>query len=466
MTEFNASQPVGAIRVEVQLDRTPYNRALAALRQETQRGVGAPQMTMAPTTQQLYGGAWGGGGGFGRPQWMGAPGAAGAPAGGPQMAPGGGWVFNPPAAATPNPRQPRQPAQPQPHNPWTSPISFTTGGHGGIASLYGVVRIAESLMQLGDAAIQTTRAMRFAHNNAEMIAADIQGYKANHSALSQIPLFGPLASTGRQLFDTMMGNSPEDVMRNQLEAQRISDLYDASTSGRMRAFAGSAAASAAMSPAGNLNAELAANAARFRSQQVGFGIKRDEINRNIGSTSVENEAGFLGHFMRKDVRQYFYGAQADQRNAELAQQRGVAMGAVNAEEAAAKKEKEASDHKLQFASDQLRLQMDTQNEVAQLTLKQRYSESQTAEKWGQFFHQLNATPDQLKGKFFGTSFNQALAQRQQMIIDGGRTMATSVDSTRDIIGDPSNLRKVVDPIEGLNGYLRSLFAYGVTVMTR
>lgn len=492
MTEFNASAPVGGIVVEVRLDRTPYDRALAALRSQVQRNGGAPTMTMAPSAQQLYGNAWGMGGG-GRPQWTGAPGAAGgapmgAPAamggaggGGPQMAPGGGWTLNQPNA----PRQPRAPRQPaQPHgNIWNSPVGFSTGGHGSIASLYGVVRIAESLMRLGEATVQTTRAMEFARSNTERIAADVQGYRAGNQALEQIPLFGPLFSTGRQFIDTMRGMSPDDIERNQAEAARIRSLYTDSSNASMQNLVRSRQAASGMFPNGNLFLDLQTNSASRKARKMALGNQIDEESQKYQFTNAESEMtgfervattslagqaanGIVGLFGGESQAYSAASARADIKNRQIDQERNKALAPLRDQNAIIDAEAKASEEKLKFASSQLKNQMQSDKLVAELTLKQQYSQADSAKRWGEFFHEISGLPEELQRTYLDRSVRTAQAERFEMATNIGRTFAAPMNPGMDVIGDPAGIRGLRDPIQGLTSYIGKLFSWGPMVMGR
>jgi hypothetical protein len=320
--------------------------------------------------------------------------------------------------------------------------------------------------------------MRFAINDAQRIEAGIKAYEGNHAALSSIPLFGPLASRGMQLIDTVTGNSPEDIQRNLAEAQRSRELFGASTAASMSNYQRRASAAAAGFPNGNLFLELAANKARLKGHKMELGNLIDETAQKYQSTDAESQLGFFGRIANTSALGragfartmggdgFMEDAQklADVKNQEIDQARRQALRPLKAQSEILEIEEKAADHKLKFASDQLRLQMVTNETVSNLTTKMRFHEADTEKRWGDFMHEFNSTPEELKKQMYRTAFAGAAAERFQMITDSGRTMAGTVDVQRDIIGDPSNLRHIVDPMVGLGNFMRRAFSFGATVL--
>lgn len=448
MTEFSGSTPIGGIYVTVDLDDSKYIKKRDALKAQLARD--EKQMVMriggaggmgAPTAQQRFAMSWGLGGEAGG-------------GGGPAMSSGGGWTM-----PGPSPRnQPRARSSREEGGYWNSPLGVTMGGGHSLLSVYGIAKTAEAFMQLGTSAIQTTRAMGVARNNVERAEAMIGGRESMERGLEQIPVFGPLAASGRRFVDAIRGQSPDDIRREFTLAQQQED-FDTSI---LRGRAGNAELRAKVRAGsflggGSIEAEKASLDSHRDTIFADRAAAKQAIGNKYQNTDAESQYDALDKFASVVTLGTAQQPDAENRalqiNKDMQLQRQKLSKIVDDRTKLEQDEIDNLKKKIDFDTAQLRFSMQNRTDVADLTIRRKFNEAETTRRFGEYKLALAQQPLELRDSFKKMSFRELQAERESMLTDIGRHEAGAVDYTHTVIGDPSGIRKLLEPIKSVDDTL-------------
>lgn len=332
-----------------------------------------------------------------------------------------------------------------------------------ILSIYGITQAAEAILDFSKATIQANRSLAAANSDTGRIQATLQSRMAAESAARHIPFAGGLGVALRGLLDTAVGESPEDITRQDALTQQQDEYQNqrlAMGHARRRARAENYASSfVAGGSSEAMKAELdlqiqeqkealdkqrAAELAKYTGEDVPnnfstSNIFRRSLAQSFGlSLPIEDENGAIQRNKERDLKRNSINKDYDQQIALSTQ------GSDNQKK------------KIDFEVSTARMELDTRKKAAEQIQRFQFSMAEATKRVGDFKVELDHTPAELKKAFALTSIAETKAERSQLLSQVGSQYAESAVAGRDIFGDPMGIRDHNNPLDAINRAIRPM----------
>lgn len=347
-----------------------------------------------------------------------------------------------------------------------------------ILSVYGAAHAAEAVMDFAKAAVQATRNLNAANTDGARVQAMLLQRAVADRAVEQIPIAGRLGVSIRNLFDTLSGNSQEDIARQDAQTQEQTEFQDQRFAMMQRRRQLGAQVQAQGFVAGgsidanrevieadrrealeNLNKKRAAELAKYQDEDLPQRPETSQVAYTLNGTMLVNQPTEDEWNNRPEIKD------AIARNKDRASHRAGINSDYDRQADLESKQFDVQQKRIDFELASSRMELDVRKSAAEQTERFQFSAAEATKRLGQFASELSRTPIELKRKFLETTLAEARADRSQMLASVGSRYAESFTPGADIAGDPLGIRDRNNPLDAIDRVIGPLET-AANVMTK